>query len=713
VSGVRRVLIVGAGLAGSLLAIYLARRGLRVGVFERRSDPRIKGYAGGRSINLALSARGFWGLAGAGLEDRVREHDAIAMPGRMLHDPAGRTTFQPYSKNPTDAIHSVSRSGLNLTLIEAAARTPGVDLFFDHLCEDIDPDTPAALFRTPDGQLTRVDTDVLLGADGAFSAVRLRLQRMDRFEYSQSYLEHGYKELHIPPESGRMPGEGIPAGEHAARWVQTERRLGVAFRMDPHALHIWPRGSSMMIALPNRDGSFTCTLFWPHEGPRSFAAIAPTDIRAFFGHEYPDALPLMPTLERDYARNPVGSLVTVRCRPWQHAGRVGIIGDAAHAIVPFYGQGMNCAFQDVRMLAELLDAHAGSFADALHEFERQRKPDADAIADMAIDNFIEMRDLAGREDFQYAKRIERTLHDALGEDMVPQYNLVSFSTVSYAKARAQGRRIEAIVREIVKHVPSSTLAAVGEAEWTRRVIAAARPLATAEHRGSSEVPLTGTSERRIPGTSPTVIDITPAVTRSLAVWPGDTPPSREVLLDIARGDSVTLSTLRTTVHVGAHADAPNHYALNAPGIDERDLHYYLGSCVVLNARIAPAQRVEVRHIDGGISAVTRDTPRVLIRTGTFPDPNAWTNDFAALSVELIDALASRGVFTIGIDTPSVDLRNSKELPAHKAILRHDMAILEGLDLSRVVAGRYDLIALPLKLLGFDASPVRAVLLRAE
>ncbi|GJQ30001.1 MAG: hypothetical protein HBSAPP03_18850 [Phycisphaerae bacterium] len=683
-----RVLIVGAGLAGCLMAVYLARRGYSVRVYERRPDPRAKGYAGGRSINLALSARGLWGLAGVNLDRVVLAQDAIAMPGRMLHDPVGRTSFQPYSKNPDDAINSVSRGGLNLTLLHEAAQYPNVEFVFDHWCEDVDLDAPAGLFRAPDGRRVRMEADVLLGADGAFSPVRGRLQKLDRFDLSQSYLAHGYKELHIPPVAPHEPRASAS---------------GHAFALEPHALHIWPRGSSMMIALPNRDGSFTCTLFWPFEGEHSFAAVPPgPGVAEYFTRHYPDAVPLMPTLEADYARNPVGSLVTVRCWPWQHGGRVGILGDAAHAVVPFYGQGMNCAFEDVRVLAELLDAHHGDFSQALPAMQEARKPHADAIADMALANFVEMRDLAGRADFQYGKRLERAVHEALGEAYTPQYNLVSFSTVPYAQARARGRRIEELVHALAERVPVHESQSLDEREWTRRVVEAARSLAAraAPARLVVDCATTPTSA---------VIDLSPAITPALPVWPGDTPPTREVLCDLAKGDTITLSTIRTTVHLGAHADGPNHYTKSGRSIGEQSLVHYLGPCLVLDAPVARGARVRVGDVVGGLESVSPDTPRVLIRTGTFPDPSAWNNDFAGLTAELIDALAVRGVITIGIDTPSVDLQDSKDLPAHMAIARHDMAILEGLDLSKAAPGRYELIALPLRLAGFDASPVRAVL----
>lgn len=446
----RNVLIVGAGLSGCLLAVYLARRGHHVRVYERRGDPRVAGYVGGRSINLALSARGLWGLAGVGLDGVVMERDAIPMPGRMLHDRSGRTGFQPYSSRPGDAINSVSRGGLNLTLLREAAAEKGVELFFNHWCTDVVLEGPAAWFNAPDQRNIRVDADIILGADGAFSPVRGRLQKVDRFDFSQAYLRHGYKELVIPALTGG------------------------GFAMERNALHIWPRGGTMMIALPNRDGTFTCTLFWPFEGEHSFAALPPgPGVRPFFDSEYPDASALMPTLEEDYERNQAGSLVTVRCWPWQHNGTVAVLGDAAHAIVPFYGQGMNCAFEDVRVLADLLDEHKGDFGAALPAFQDARKANADAIADMALENFVEMRDLSGRSEFQYGKRIEQLLHRAVGDGVTPRYNLVSFSTVPYSSAQRRGREMERVVDAVSKRVPAPT---AYDGAWERAVLDAARPL---------------------------------------------------------------------------------------------------------------------------------------------------------------------------------------------------------------------------------------------
>lgn len=472
----RHVIIVGAGLAGSLLACYLSDRGWSVDVFERRPDPRGAGYAGGRSINLALSVRGLTGLRGAGLDELVMRRDAIRMPGRMLHFKSGHippTLFQPYSSNPADAINSVSRGGLNVTLINAAAARKNVRMHFDQRCVDADLGAPSATFLGPDGQTRRATADLLAATDGAFSAVRLAfMTRTDRFDYAQSYLKHGYKELSIPARRHR----GMEASGHPGEEVDPE-----AFAMEPFALHIWPRGGAMMIALPNRDGSFTCTLFWPFEGEHSFERLAnagAAEIEAYFGEEYPDAAPLMPTLAADFARNPTSSLVTVRSSPWQLGGKACLVGDAAHAIVPFYGQGMNAAFEDCLVLARCLDAHPSDQGAALEEYQDLRKPNADAIADMALENFTEMRDLAGRDDFQYRKRIEQTIHRGLagrhGERVTPQYNLVSFSTVPYALAQKRGREMDGVLREVAAVVPAGSITEPGL--WEAAVLRAAEPL---------------------------------------------------------------------------------------------------------------------------------------------------------------------------------------------------------------------------------------------
>ncbi|MFN0132811.1 MAG: FAD-dependent monooxygenase [Phycisphaerales bacterium] len=722
---IRTAIIVGDGLAGALMAVLLARDGWRVRVFERRPDPRATGYVGGRSINLALSARGLAGLAAGGLEARVRERDIIPMPGRMIHARDGTLTFQPYSKDPREAINSVSRGGLNLTLIEAAAGCAGVELVFDHLCVDVDLGAPAVVFRRSDGSIVRAGGDLVIGADGAFSAVRGVMRKTDRFEYSQTYLEHGYKELHIPAMGGGTKGrrdertkakqDAVAAEPVACAPGSLERER---FAMEPHALHIWPRGGAMMIALPNRDGSFTCTLFWPFEGEHSFAGLRTgAEVEAFFREHYADAVPLMPTLAEDFVRNPASSLVTVRCRPWRWEGKVVLVGDAAHAIVPFYGQGINCGFEDCVELAARLREHADP-AEALAAYEAARKPNADAIAEMAIENFVEMRDKAGRPEFLYRKKVEQTIHGLFPDRWTPQYNLVSFSTVPYVEARRRGRELDAVIDAVVAEVPMGSVEAMGEERWRRAIEE------VVHHRGTEGTEKredwaedrkgrTGEESRRgvwaEESREGAVIDISPALTSGINVWPGDTPMTREVLCDLERGANITLSTLRTTVHVGSHADGPNHYGKGAAGVGEMPLRHYLGPCHVVEAAVARGGRVRPEDICGGLGAIRHS--RVLIRTGTFPDVRRWNADFAGLSVELVDALAARGVITIGIDTPSVDVQESKDLPAHHAILRHGIAILEGLVLAGVEAGEYELIALPLRLMEFDASPVRAVLRR--
>ncbi|MEY3021588.1 MAG: hypothetical protein RIS86_786 [Planctomycetota bacterium] len=418
-----RVLIVGAGLAGCLLATYLARAGWTVELVERRGDPRARRFAAGRSINLAISARGIKALRRAKLDETVLK-DAIRMGARMVHPVSGPAGRQPYSSDPTRAINSVSRSALNLALLDAAAAEPRVTLAFGERCTAVDFDATTATFRRDeDGAERTVHADLVVGADGAYSAVRAAMQRAERFDYSQDYLGHGYKELSIPP---------VGSGPHAP------------FAMAPDALHIWPRGSSMMIALPNPDGSFTCTLFWPHDARSKGAGDAATfesvptgrDAVAHFREIYPDALALMPTLEEDFDRNPVGAMVTVRCAPWSR-GRTTLLGDAAHAIVPFYGQGANASFEDCEALADALAAER-TVEDALARYERERVANANAIADMALANFIEMRDLTGRASFKWRKKAEHLLNRLFPRSFVPLYDLVSFSTVPYAEAKARG-----------------------------------------------------------------------------------------------------------------------------------------------------------------------------------------------------------------------------------------------------------------------------------
>lgn len=419
------VIIVGAGLVGSLWAVFMARRGYSVQVYERRPDMRTAGYKGGRSINLAMSQRGWKAVEMAGIRKEI-EKTALPMPGRMMHAVSGDLTFQPYGKEG-EAIYSVSRGGLNLELLKIAAGFPNVELFFEHRCVEPDLDQPRISFedlRT--GEIKTVESPLIFATDGAFSAVRYALQKTDRFQYTQYYLDHGYKELHIPPAAD---------GD---------------YRMDPKALHIWPRGNFMLIALPNADRSFTCTLFLPFEGDISFEKLkTEADTLAFFKKYFPDTIELMPTLLRDFRENPVSSLITVKCRPWQWQNRILLLGDAAHAIVPFYGQGMNAGFEDCTILDGLHDRYNGDWSQIIPEFAATRAADGDAIAELAQRNFIEMRDLVGDPKFLLRKKIAAQLQ-AQHPDFLPVYSMVTFSDLPYHLAleeeEAQNRLFEKILQ---------------------------------------------------------------------------------------------------------------------------------------------------------------------------------------------------------------------------------------------------------------------------
>jgi kynurenine 3-monooxygenase len=418
---VARFVLIGSGLAGGLLAAYLGRRGHEVDLYERRADPREGNIIGGRSINLAISTRGIHALEQIGVAAEALKH-AIPMRGRMIHDKSGALHFTPYDVDPKKCINSIGRAALNTTLIEAAQRYPNVRVHFNHKCTDIDLDSAIAHLETAKGAVT-ARGDAVIGVDGAFSAVRNSMQReIANFQYDESYLAHGYKELTIPPG---------PNG----RW-----------QMEMNALHIWPRKSFMMIALPNPDGSFTCTLFWEFKGPRSFATTkADDDVRRFFDEEFPDAVTLMPTLLDDFRENPTGSLVTIRCAPWFYLEKVCLVGDAAHAVVPFYGQGMNAAFEDCVVLDKCLERFSDDRERAFAEYFRRRKENADAIADLAIGNFIEMRDKTASKMFRAKKKLDHALEAALPGIYLPLYTMVTFTRIPYAIAGRRARIQNAIV----------------------------------------------------------------------------------------------------------------------------------------------------------------------------------------------------------------------------------------------------------------------------
>ena len=414
------VLIV-SGLAGGLLAAYLGRRGYDVDLYERRADPREGNIVGGRSINLAISTRGIHALEQIGIADEALRH-AIPMRGRMIHDKSGDLHFSPYDVDPKKCINSIGRAALNTSVIEAAQRYPNVRVHFNHRCTVVDLDTPTVQLETEDGRLS-ARGDAVIGVDGAFSAVRQSMQlKIDNFQYDESYLAHGYKELTIPP------------GPHDS------------WRMEKNALHIWPRKSFMMIALPNPDGSFTCTLFWEFEGPRSFATTKTDDaVRRFFDEEFPDAVPLMPMLVEDFRQNPTGSLVTIRCAPWSYQDKVALVGDAAHAVVPFYGQGMNAAFEDCVVLNECLQKFPDNRERAFREYFSRRKANTDALADLAIGNFIEMRDKTASKTFRAKKKLDHLLERLLPGIYLPLYTMVTFTQIPYAEAARRARLQDRIV----------------------------------------------------------------------------------------------------------------------------------------------------------------------------------------------------------------------------------------------------------------------------
>lgn len=420
----KNIIIVGAGLVGSLLGIYLAKRGHRIKIYERRADMRKETIAAGRSINLALSDRGIKALNEVGIAEEILKI-AIPMKGRLIHA-QGQAVLQPYGKEG-QAINSVSRGELNKKLMDLA-EAHGIELYFNHRCSAINWTDNEVRFET-DAGISKVTADIIFGADGAYSAARLQhMLHHDTFQYHQYYIDCGYKELSIPsgPDNN--------------------------FLLEKNALHIWPRRDYMLIALPNLDGSFTCTLFFPLEGPLSFQNLDTDEkVRRFFEDNFPDFVPLIPDLEQQFFRNPTSSLVTVKCYPWVRQDKFALIGDAAHAIVPFFGQGMNCGFEDCSVLNSLLDEYNEDWKKVLSEFQRLRKPDADAIADLAVNNFTEMRDKVADPKFLLQKKIEAKLHELYPDKWIPAYSQVTFSPhIRYSEALQNSQRQEMIMQEVMK-----------------------------------------------------------------------------------------------------------------------------------------------------------------------------------------------------------------------------------------------------------------------
>jgi kynurenine 3-monooxygenase len=408
------VTLIGAGLNGPLLAIGLVRRGFNVQIFERRPDLRHGSISAGRSINLAISTRGIHALSQAGLWSGMQKI-IIPMKGRMMHAVNSGLTFQPYGKDDAEVINSISRADLNIALLNAA-EADGVRIWFEQRCTGVNLKTGDVQLRAEQsGGTGTVNCRVVIGCDGSASVLRNSMLKRTLFNFSQQYLDYGYKELTIP---------SVGNGRHA---------------LEENALHIWPRGNFMLIALPNIDGSFACILFLPFEGSDSFAQLrSPSSVMEFFRSKFPDAAPLMPNLTDNFFANPTGSMVTIKCAPWHVDGLCLLLGDAAHAIVPFFGQGINCGFEDCTHFFELLDRYGADWERVFTEFERARKINTDAIADLAVENFVEMRDRVADPRFLFRKKIELALQAKYPRLFVPKYAMVTFHRIPYSIAMTRG-----------------------------------------------------------------------------------------------------------------------------------------------------------------------------------------------------------------------------------------------------------------------------------
>jgi len=431
--GKEHLAIVGAGLCGTLLAVRLAQRGFKVDLFERRPDLRKQDLGAGRSINLALSDRGLQALEMVGAEDKVRSL-MLPMKGRLLHDMKGETKMSLYSGRDGHHINSISRSGLNALLLDMAESYADVTLYFNHSCTSFEPEEAQLHFRDSRGETIRKQYDRVFGTDGAGSAIRqsfMARSNQMRFDFEQSFLTHGYKELSFPP----TPNGG--------------------FAVSPEGLHIWPRDEFMMIALPNLDKSFTVTLFQAYEGAQGFDALNNDDkIMQFFETYFPDAVPHMPDLIQEFHENPTSSLGTIKCSPWNIKDKVLMMGDAVHAIVPFYGQGMNCAFEDVYVFDQYLETYGTNWNELFEAYSRERKVNTDAIADLALDNFYEMQDHVNDENFAKKRALEMVLEKTTA-DYHSKYSLVTFRPdLPYREALDQGRFQDEFLLRAVDQVSS-------------------------------------------------------------------------------------------------------------------------------------------------------------------------------------------------------------------------------------------------------------------
>lgn len=418
--------IVGAGLVGSLWAVYLTKAGYNVTIFEARDDIRKADISAGKSINLALSNRGWKALETVSVADTVRKI-AIPMYGRMMHDLEGNLTFQPYGKEG-EAIYSTSRGDLNAILMNFAENTGNTKILYNHQCMEVDiKNSELRILNKKTGEVIHHQSDLIFGCDGAFSAVRyLGLQRTDRFNFSQNFIADGYREILLPANED---------GTH---------------KLDKNALHIWPRGRFMLIALPNEDGSYTCTLFMPHEGGESSFDKVNTkeEVDAFFKTTFPDFYELMPQIADEWENHPLSSLAIMRSYPWYHNNTV-LMGDAAHATVPFYGQGMNAGFEDCTIMWELMQKHSENWDEVFKEYNELRKPDGDALQDLSLHNYIEMRDLVADPEFLLRKKIEAKFSKLYPNKWMPLYSQVTFSDIRYSVAHKQGKIQSGIMDEVM------------------------------------------------------------------------------------------------------------------------------------------------------------------------------------------------------------------------------------------------------------------------
>lgn len=420
-----KITLVGAGLAGSLLAVYLAKKGFEVNVYEKRSDMRKGAVERGRSINLALSTRGIHALKEIGLYEEIKKI-AIPMYGRMMHPVEGELMFQRYGKDDSEYINSVSRSILNMKLMDLAEQYDKIKIHFNQRCTGMNLETGECHFINDSTNETQsIIADTVIGTDGSASALRMEMLKLPGFNFSQEYLEHGYKELNIP------------AGANGS------------FQMEKNALHIWPRGTFMLIALPNLDGSFTCTLFHPFAGEEGLNNLNTKDkVLSFFKKYFPDSLSLVENLEGSFFANPTGNLITVKCGPWYYKDKVALLGDACHAIVPFFGQGMNAAFEDCTILNECIGKYGSDWKRVYAEYYDLRKANTDAIADLALENFIEMRDKIADKRFLLNKKIETELFKRFPDTFVPKYSMVTFYRFPYSTALNRGNIQQSILDEL-------------------------------------------------------------------------------------------------------------------------------------------------------------------------------------------------------------------------------------------------------------------------